>query len=46
MSELFFYKNMFNGDISKWDVSNVADMSSMFDCYSPVDEDMSSMNGM
>lgn len=25
-----FYQSQFNGDISKWDVSNVEDMSSMF----------------
>ena len=32
MSDLFKYSH-FNGDISKWDVSNVKDMSSMFiDC--------------
>ena len=28
-----FYKSFFNGDISKWDVSNVEDMRYMF-CYS------------
>ena len=25
-----FYKSVFNGDISQWNVSNVTDMSSMF----------------
>lgn len=28
-----FYRSIFNGDISKWDVSNVEDMCFMFlDC--------------
>jgi surface protein len=32
MGGLFYYNNIdFNGDISKWDVSNVEDMSCMFD---------------
>ena len=31
MSELF-YGVRYNGDISKWDVSNVTDMSGMFGC--------------
>ena len=26
-----FYDSEFNGDISKWDVSHVRDMSNMFD---------------
>ena len=26
-----FYMSNFNGDISEWDVSNVKDMTSMFD---------------
>ena len=26
-----FFKSSFNGDISKWNVSNVKDMSSMFE---------------
>ena len=26
-----FYNSKFNGDISKWDVSNVKDMACMFD---------------
>ena len=30
MSELFYLKDKFNGDISKWDVSNVENMYSMF----------------
>ncbi len=30
MSELFTYQNMFNGDISKWNVSKVKNMKSMF----------------
>ena len=34
MSELFsgniFYRNMYNGDISKWNTSNVTDMNHMF----------------
>ncbi len=30
MHMLFYYQNQFNGDISEWDVSNVADMSWMF----------------
>ncbi len=30
MSDLFKYNNIFNGDISLWDVSNVEDMSFMF----------------
>ncbi len=29
----------FNDDISKWNVSNVTDMSSMFSCYDPKDEE-------
>ena len=32
MSSLFSESN-FNGDISKWDVSNVKNMSAMFDEY-------------
>ena len=30
MSELFYHIQEFNGDISKWDVSNVTNMSGMF----------------
>jgi surface protein len=30
MSELFYLKGKFNGDISKWDVSNVENMYGMF----------------
>lgn len=30
MSDLFYYSE-FNGDISKWDVSNVENMNSMFE---------------
>ena len=30
MSKMFFNANAFNGDISKWNVSNVTDMSYMF----------------
>ena len=30
MSKLFKDFSNFNGDISKWDVSNVTDMTSMF----------------
>ena len=30
MSELFENLKDFNGDVSKWDVSNVTNMSSMF----------------
>jgi surface protein len=30
MSQLFYINDSFNGDVSKWDVSNVIDMSYMF----------------
>ena len=30
MSELFSYKDKFNGDISKWDVSNIENNSKIF----------------
>ena len=30
MSDLFYYKNKFNGDISNWDVSNIINMKFMF----------------
>jgi surface protein len=31
MNSVFYFNNEFNGDISKWDVSNVTDMSRMFE---------------
>lgn len=31
MSHLFWFYKRFNGDISKWDVSNVTDMTGMFE---------------
>ena len=30
MSRMFSYTTLFNGDLSKWDVSSVKDMGSMF----------------
>ena len=40
MSHLFSYSN-FNGDISKWNVSNVTDMSSMFEGCTVFNQDIS-----
>ena len=37
MSSLFYDYGKFNGDISKWDVSNVTDMKFMFD-YCNIEE--------
>ena len=37
---LMFYKTDFNSDISKWDVSNVTDMSFMF-AYSKFNKNIS-----
>jgi surface protein len=30
MSNLFFYKHLFNADLSRWDVSRVTNMEGMF----------------
>ena len=43
MSQLFYKNQKFNGDISKWDVSNVKDMSYMF-CNTVFNGDISSWN--
>ena len=36
-----FFNSQFNGDISKWDVSNVTNMSCMFDYNSQFNGDIS-----
>ena len=43
MSNLFMYANRFNGDISKWDTSNVENMDGMF-YYSDFNGDISKWN--
>ena len=43
MSCIFMYANKFKGDISKWDVSNVENMSDMF-YYSDFNGDISNRN--
>jgi surface protein len=45
MNGLFSHKRNFNGDISKRNVSNVTDMSYMFNCYIPGQEVVSAFNG-
>ena len=42
MSQMFSYATSFNGDLSKWDVSSVKDMSSMFLAASSFNRDLSS----
>ena len=45
MMGLFEHKSEFNDDISKWDVSNVIDMSSMFYCHIEDEEAVSAFDG-
>ena len=44
MSYMFYGANIFNQDISSWDVSNVSNMSSMFKEASVFDQNISSWN--
>tara|TARA_Y100001958_G_C21210285_1_gene536076 strand:+ start:394 stop:1335 length:942 start_codon:yes stop_codon:yes gene_type:complete len=44
MSELFYYKETFNEDISNWDTSNVVNMSEMFWYASDFNQDIGSWN--
>ena len=41
MGQMFYFANLFNGDISEWDVSNVIDMSGMFSYTDSFNEDIS-----